>query len=141
MAESGGGSGELSDRRPRAGRRGAWGRQRKKTERVAEGLPRRRQRECLPGRVSPLGESGRWKTISSRQDAKGMRGQKKLETRNPIFATNPNDQNAENSKPAHFRFRFSDFGFECFVCLGFRVSDCEFLNKEHKHDSTNRVTH
>jgi hypothetical protein len=36
----------------------------------------------------------------------------KPETRNA--KTNPNDRKAENSKHAHFGFRFLDFGFEVF---------------------------
>jgi len=32
----------------------------------------------------------------------------------------------KNSKPAHFGFRFLDFGFDCFICFGFRASDFGF---------------
>ena len=43
------------DRRPRTRRRRPGGRQRQETERAASRLPSRRQRQCVPGRISPLG--------------------------------------------------------------------------------------
>ena len=52
------GRGESPDRRPRTRRRGSWRRQCQETERAAAGLPRGQQRQCVPGRVSPVGESG-----------------------------------------------------------------------------------
>jgi hypothetical protein len=53
---------------------------------------------------------------------KGRQGQTKLETRNPNFETNPNDQKAQNSKQARFGFR--NWGFKS---LGlFRISSFEF---------------
>jgi len=38
----------------------------------------------------------------------------KYANRNPKLETNPNDQKAENPKPAHLGFPFLSLGFECF---------------------------
>src|SRR5882724_956606 len=83
-----------------------------------------------PGRqflVSAKESSQPWSVFEQLRMRASVR---KFETRNPKFETNSNDQKTKNSKPAHFGFRFLDFGFDCFVCFGsrglFRASDFGF---------------
>ena len=48
---------------------------------------------------------------------------KNLETRNPKFETNPNDQKAQNSKQLRFGFQFLDFSASFVSDFELRISN------------------